>query len=43
MESLFETFAVLCIQQRCSRVRGHTSPAAFQKPVAQTFAISTMT
>ena len=32
--SLFKTFAVLCTQQRCSRVLGHTSPSAFQKPSA---------
>ena len=32
--SLFSTFAVLCTQQRCSRVVGHTSPSAFQKPSA---------
>src|SRR5262245_9660675 len=32
--SLFKTLAVLCTQQRCSRVFGHTSPAAFQKPSA---------
>jgi hypothetical protein len=24
--------AVLCTQQRCSRVVGHTSPSAFQNP-----------
>src|SRR6516162_2464063 len=28
------TFAVLCTQQRCSRVFGQTSPAAFQNPIA---------
>src|SRR6266404_3354623 len=28
------TFAVLCTQQRCSRVFGQTSPAAFQNPSA---------
>ena len=32
--SLFRTLAVLCTQQRCSRVLGHTSPSAFQKPSA---------
>src|SRR5438477_2425401 len=32
--SLFRTFAVLCTQQRCSRVVGHTSPSAFQNPSA---------
>src|SRR4030088_3058176 len=32
--SLFKMFAVLCTQQRCSRVLGHTSPSAFQKPSA---------
>ena len=32
--SLFRTLAVLCTQQRCSRVFGHTSPSAFQKPSA---------
>ena len=32
--SLSSTFAVLCTQQRCSRVFGQTSPAAFQKPSA---------
>src|SRR5664280_87920 len=32
--SLFRTLAVLCTQQRCSRVVGHTSPSAFQKPSA---------
>src|SRR5690348_7843381 len=26
--------AVLCTQQRCSRVVGHTSPSAFQNPSA---------
>src|SRR5262252_8165508 len=30
--SLASTLAVLCTQQRCSRVVGQTSPAAFQKP-----------
>jgi len=30
--SLASTLAVLCTQQRCSRVFGQTSPAAFQKP-----------
>src|SRR5215510_4840092 len=30
--SLASTFAVLCTQQRCSRIFGHTSPVAFQKP-----------
>src|SRR5262245_16754698 len=28
--SLFKTFAVLCTQQRCARVFGHTSSIAFQ-------------
>src|SRR5512143_3140881 len=32
--SLFKTFAVLCTQQRCARVFGHTSSIAFQKPSA---------
>src|SRR2546423_9493607 len=32
--SLASTFAVLWTQQRCSRVLGQTSPAAFQKPSA---------
>src|SRR5205085_8354990 len=32
--SLFRTLAVLCTQQRCSRVVGHSSPSAFQKPSA---------
>ena len=32
--SLLRTFAVLCTQQRCSRVVGHNSPSAFQKPSA---------
>src|SRR5271156_4488001 len=32
--SLFKTFAVLCTQQRCARVFGHTSSTAFQKPRA---------
>src|SRR5450759_3979358 len=32
--SLFRTLAVLCTQQRCSRVVAHTSPSAFQKPSA---------
>src|SRR3954466_10531063 len=32
--SLFRTFAVLCTQQRCSRVVGQTSPSAFQRPIA---------
>src|SRR3954449_9631447 len=32
--SLASTFAVLCTQQRCSRVFGQTSPAAFQNPSA---------
>src|ERR1700720_1106710 len=32
--SLFRTFAVLCTQQRCARVFGHTSSIAFQKPSA---------
>jgi len=31
--SLLRTLAVLCTQQRCSRVVGH-SPSAFQKPSA---------
>src|ERR1700739_3018024 len=30
--NLASTFAVLCTQQRCSRVLGQTSPAAFQNP-----------
>src|ERR1700741_274959 len=30
--SLLRTLAVLCTQQRCSRVVGHSSPSAFQKP-----------
>jgi hypothetical protein len=30
--SLFKTFAVLCTQQSCARVIGHTSSIAFQKP-----------
>src|SRR5881409_1762856 len=32
--NLASTFAVLCTQQRCSRVFGQTSPAAFQNPSA---------
>src|ERR1700730_1857876 len=32
--TLFRTLAVLCTQQRCSRVVGHSSPSAFQKPSA---------
>ena len=32
--SLLRTFAVLCTQHRCSRVVGHISPSAFQKPSA---------
>src|ERR1700694_622430 len=32
--SLLRTLAVLCTQQRCSRVVGHISPSAFQKPSA---------
>src|ERR1700680_3785739 len=32
--NLFRTFAVLCTQQRCARVFGHTSSIAFQKPSA---------
>ena len=32
--SLLSTLAVLCIQQRWLRVRGHTSSIAFQKPSA---------
>src|ERR1700724_3470885 len=32
--SLFRMLAVLCTQQRCSRVVGHTSPSAFQNPSA---------
>src|SRR4051812_37523191 len=32
--SLLRTLAVLCTQQRCSRVVGHSSPSAFQKPSA---------
>ena len=32
--SLLSTFAVLCTQQRCSRVFGQTSSSAFQKPSA---------
>src|ERR1700682_2530882 len=32
--NLASTFAVLCTQQRCSRVLGQTSPAAFQNPSA---------
>src|SRR4051812_16949257 len=32
--SLASTLAVLCTQQRCSRVFGQTSPAAFQNPSA---------
>src|SRR6266480_2787146 len=32
--NLASTFAVLCTQQRCSRVFGQTSPAAFQNPRA---------
>src|SRR5271169_2973930 len=32
--SLFKTFAVLCTQQRCARVFGHTSSIAFQKASA---------
>src|SRR5437868_13526282 len=31
---LFRMLAVLCTQQRCSRVVGHTSPSAFQNPSA---------
>src|ERR1700694_171415 len=38
--SLFSTFAVLCTQQRCSRVLGHTSPSAFQNPRAPSAAAS---
>ena len=30
--SLLRTLAVLCTQQRCSRVVGHRSPSAFQNP-----------
>src|SRR2546421_12196076 len=30
--SLASTLALLCTQQRCSRVFGQTSPAAFQNP-----------
>src|SRR6266404_2686067 len=32
--SLLRTLAVLCTQQRCSPVVGHSSPSAFQKPSA---------
>src|SRR5215469_13796036 len=32
--SLLRTLAVLCTQQRCSRVVGHSSASAFQKPSA---------
>src|SRR5882724_8528310 len=32
--SLLRTLAVLCTQQRCSRVVGHSSLSAFQKPSA---------
>src|SRR5207245_857915 len=32
--NLLRTLAVLCTQQRCSRVVGHSSPSAFQKPSA---------
>src|SRR3981081_3347719 len=32
--NLASTFAVLCTRQRCSRVFGQTSPAAFQNPRA---------
>src|SRR5712671_2525471 len=32
--NLASTLAVLCTQQRCSRVFGQTSPAAFQNPRA---------
>src|SRR5204862_4142975 len=32
--SLLRTLAVLCTQQRCSRVVGHSSPSAFQNPSA---------
>src|ERR1700755_2562914 len=32
--NLASTLAVLCTQQRCSRVFGQTSPAAFQNPSA---------
>src|SRR6202022_4611274 len=32
--SLLRTLAVLCTQQRCSRVVGQSSPSAFQKPSA---------
>src|SRR3984893_12751499 len=32
--NLASTFPVLCTQQRCSRVFGQTSPAAFQNPSA---------
>src|SRR5260370_37617648 len=32
--NLFKTFAVLCTQQRCACVFGHTSSIAFQKPSA---------
>jgi hypothetical protein len=32
--SLFRMLAVLCTQQRCSRVVDHTSPSAFQNPSA---------
>src|ERR1700730_4706150 len=38
--SLFSTLAVLCTQQRCSRVLGHTSPSAFQNPRALSAAAS---
>ncbi len=38
--SLASTLAVLCTQQRCSRVVGQTSPAAFQKPSAPSAIIS---
>src|SRR5207248_3911049 len=32
--SLLRILAVLCTQQRCSRVVGHNSPSAFQNPSA---------
>src|SRR3954471_22085350 len=38
--SLLRTLAVLCTQQRCSRVLGHSSPSAFQKPSAPSAAAS---
>src|ERR1700741_120219 len=38
--NLASTLAVLCTQQRCSRVFGQTSPAAFQNPSAPSAMVS---